>query len=224
MKHTRHLALAISMLALSGLNPSCQLVGLDPVHRFALVGRHAPLACEACHTTTLDEPVPSGCMGCHSDDKPPQHYDGACSNCHTAFGWEDVEIDHSQWLSLGGGHAPLACNECHFIPGQYDGLNAACESCHTDDRPKNHYAGGCAECHTVSDWGDADFNHNKFFPTPHNGVSDCADCHPGNDNSTFTCTDCHEHRKPDMDDEHRGIGGYQYNSKKCLSCHPRGDD
>jgi hypothetical protein len=26
-----------------------------------------------------------------------------------------------------------------------------------------------------------------------------------------------------MDNDHRGVGGYVYNSVNCLSCHPKGD-
>jgi hypothetical protein len=265
---------------------SCRVVGLDPVHRFALIGRHAPLACGECHETTLDAPVPNSCRGCHAEDAPPHHFEGDCAECHTERGWDDLDVDHSffplkqghadvlcsschvgdytsadptcaacheadrprnhftgaceschdisgwdnatfdhaQYLSLQGGHAPLSCGDCHTSPGTYEGLNGACQSCHADDRPSGHYAGGCAECHNVFDWEDADFDHDRFFPTPHNGVSACADCHPGGDTNTFTCTDCHEHRKPDMDDEHRGFAGYQYDSDFCLDCHPDGDD
>jgi hypothetical protein len=39
----------------------------------------------------------------------------------------------------------------------------------------------------------------------------------------FSCTNCHEHNKTEMDSEHREVGGYVYNSVNCLSCHPKGD-
>ncbi len=36
----------------------------------------------------------------------------------------------------------------------------------------------------------------------------------------FTCTNCHG--RAETDDEHRGVGGYRYESVACYSCHPNG--
>ncbi len=40
----------------------------------------------------------------------------------------------------------------------------------------------------------------------------------------FSCINCHEHRKSKMDDEHKNVPGYLYESTKCYQCHPNGSD
>ena len=40
----------------------------------------------------------------------------------------------------------------------------------------------------------------------------------------FTCIDCHAHTKPDMDDEHDDVGGYEYQTSACYACHPDGKE
>jgi hypothetical protein len=123
---------------------------------------------------------------------------------------------------LTGGHAELACADCHGEVLQ--DIPPGCEDCH--DRPANHYDGACGSCHGILDWTADVVDHDRFFPTPHQGVSDCGDCHPSAASSNFepfTCTDCHAHRRGEMDGEHIGeVAGYRYESNACLDCHPRG--
>ncbi|MFT4626240.1 MAG: hypothetical protein ACI8PZ_004917 [Myxococcota bacterium] len=194
---------------------------LDVDHSFFPLERaHGGLECAACHIDGDYKSAVPACESCHEEDRPPGHFSGPCAECHDITRWEDGVFDHTGFLPLQGGHAGLECTACHVAEGDYAGLDAACESCHTS--PPNHYPGACSDCHNVFDWEDADFDHDPFFPTPHNGVSACASCHPGGDTSDFTCTGCHEHNRPDTNDDHNDVGRYVYKDDACLDCHPRG--
>jgi len=127
--------------------------------------------------------------------------------------------------AIEGGHAELTCAECHG--DSLDTPPATCSGCHEEDRPADHDPGECGECHTITTWDAlSGVDHDLFFPTPHEGVSDCVDCHLQAPNyDTFSCTDCHEHRRSEMDGEHLGeVGGYVYASNACLDCHPNGEE
>ena len=53
----------------------------------------------------------------------------------------------------------------------------------------------------------------------------CVECHPNPGNyAIFTCIDCHEHNKPDMDDKHEDVQDYVYSSVACFDCHPNGEE
>ena len=117
----------------------------------------------------------------------------------------------------------LPCGACHAAD-TYAGLDPACASCHEPDRPAGHFVGtDCGTCHVATRWEDAVLDHDPFFPTPHHGVSACADCHIGGDTSTFSCIDCHEHSRAETDGHHREVGNYRYESQACLDCHRNGE-
>lgn len=188
---------------------------------FPIRGLHQALTCSDCHA---DGPVQSTCASCHEGARPADHYTGDCAGCHSEDGWGYAVVDHTQYLPLDGGHAPLTCLDCHATD-TFAGLDRRCASCHESDRPANHFAGGCEECHSVSGWGDAAVDHDEFFPLPHRGVDECGSCHlQAPDYGSFSCIDCHAHRRSEMDDEHldEGIPGYRWESESCLNCHPRG--
>lgn len=190
---------------------------------FELVGRHEPLACEACHPAAQPlGPLPTACASCHEAARPPEHYDGDCGLCHTPHGWDDIVVDHD-FFPLTGAHE-LGCEACHT--SGYQGLDPACGSCHEPDRPPDHFgAQDCGDCHVPTRWGDATFDHDPLFPLPHHEVGDCGSCHlvPGS-YATFSCVDCHEHAEGRTDEDHQDVAGYEYASEACLRCHPRGGD
>ncbi|MFQ5652827.1 MAG: hypothetical protein ACE5IY_23085, partial [bacterium] len=69
---------------------------------------------------------------------------------------------------------------------------------------------------------------NLFFPIftgKHASAwDDCFSCHPNPSNrKDFTCLECHEHRRSEMDAIHQGIPGYAYQDSECLLCHPTGE-
>ncbi len=206
---------------------------------FPLQGSHRAVACESCHADGYAG-TPSDCFSCHESNynaaQDPVHAGLPinCETCHSQVGWEPSSFSHNQTgFVLDGAHRQLDCIACH--DDGYAGTPSDCFSCHLADynntNDPNHAAAGfpttCESCHNTTDWNDADFNHD--FPinsgSHRRAWNDCSDCHiaPGNF-QVFSCIDCHEHNRPDMDDEHDDVSGYVYQTASCYSCHPDGEE
>lgn len=217
--------------------------------RFPLLGPHYTAECSQCHPSAsllMFEPIGIECFDCHQADyyaaTSPNHKEGnysqTCTDCHLMhnFTWKGAGIDHSIF-PLTGGHALDDCSKCH-TGNDYSTISPACVSCHLTDYNNttnpNHSAlsfeNNCEQCHTLNPgWKPANYQqHDVLFPIysgKHGGEwGSCTDCHTNTGNySVFSCIDCHDHNKPDMDDEHDEVGGYAYNSLACFGCHPTGD-
>ena len=199
--------------------------GAGQGNSYPLIGEHADVSCEGCPEITQGIGLlPTACERCHLDDKPDPHPDDPCEECHTPMGWLDIQVDHD-FFPLEDAHELSPCTTCHGEDGYFT-LDPACSSCHEADRPDDHFDGAdCEPCHTPTDWDDADFDHDEYFPIPHEGEGDCGDCHLNDDGyETFSCIDCHEHNQDDMDDEHDEEGDYVWASWACLDCHPDGEE
>ena len=59
------------------------------------------------------------------------------------------------------------------------------------------------------------------FPIPHNGVSECVNCHPVS-YFEINCQTCHAHSQQVLDPLHMGVGGYVFEAEGCFNCHPDG--
>jgi hypothetical protein len=209
---------------------------------FPLRGAHASLSCSTCHASGFTG-TPRDCVACHRDDydgaQDPNHRAGnfstSCQGCHTDSAWRPATFDHAlSRFPLTGAHTRLDCAQCH-VGGRFQGTPSDCVSCHQDDYDRtsnpNHRASsfptGCPACHSTNAWRPATFDHNRFFPIAsgdHSGIA-CASCHPNAGSfAAFSCVTCHEHERSEMDDEHRRVSGYRYESRACLSCHPRGQE
>ena len=224
---------------------------IHQLSRFPLLGAHTTADCSACHKSAslLEfEPLGVECIDCHQQDylttTDPNHVETGlstnCIECHKmdAHEWSATGINHD-FFPLTKGHDINDCAACHTT-GLFDPISTDCFSCHQNDynsatNPSHLNSGfstNCIECHTTDpDWKPAEFRtHDALFFTiysgQHNGEWDnCIDCHTQPENySVFSCIDCHEHNKTDMDDEHQGNNDYVYNSIACLACHPTGDD
>ncbi|MCF8301719.1 MAG: hypothetical protein K9I94_00485 [Bacteroidales bacterium] len=220
--------------------------------RFPLLGAHSMANCIDCHTSANDlnfEPLGIECIDCHQEDyraaTDPNHVEAGfsteCTDCHqhNAFTWRGAGLDHS-FFPLTKGHEIDNCFQCHTEGANFNDVSSECLSCHQEDyntsANPNHvslnFSTTCQDCHTtVPDWKPAKFDEHDgmFFPIysgEHNGEWDnCADCHKNASNySLYTCTDCHEHNQPDMDEEHDEVSGYTYESTACLGCHPTGSE
>ena len=219
---------------------------------FGLVGAHAPLTCESCHSgPNFSVPTnPSNqndCISCHASDYNREHagtnFPRNCLTCHNTSRWEGATFNHrsvSGGFGLVGAHNRIACQQCHSGPNfsvPYNPSNQNdCYACHASDYNREHAGSGfpttCLTCHNTNDWDDASsLNHDaQFFPIysgEHRGAwNECRDCHTSApaSYSVFSCLNCHAHRRSEMDDEHDDVGGYVYQSNACLSCHPDGDD
>ena len=143
--------------------------GLDSFHqvrfdhqkdsRFALVGKHATVACASCHrpepaaggVVVRYRPLDVACASCHRDPHLGQLTLAAsasgpaagCERCHGADDWKTLRFRHDKPFTdyaLTGKHQKVACEKCHpaleVAPGlasrRYKPLPRACEGCHAD--------------------------------------------------------------------------------------------
>jgi nitrate/TMAO reductase-like tetraheme cytochrome c subunit len=79
-------------------------------HPQPLVGKHAQIACEQCHTQGVSV-KPDGCITCHGD----QHNGlSNCVDCHVLAGWIPSTFQHPQeGPHVPAGDEPLQCDACH---------------------------------------------------------------------------------------------------------------
>ncbi len=203
---------------------------------FQLAVAHRSVACTACHRSGYAG-TPSDCLSCHQADysgaASPSHagFPTACQSCHGTTAWQPASFDHnSTGFPLTGAHRSLACTTCHR--SGYAGTPSDCFACHQSDyngthNPNHSSAGfgtGCAECHGTNGWTPATFNHESSFPIASGRHQfPCTSCHVAAGNyGVFECVLCHEHSQGETNGEHRGVGGYVYESRACYQCHPRG--
>ncbi|MCO6413317.1 MAG: hypothetical protein J5I92_11270 [Thiogranum sp.] len=188
---------------------------------FALRGRHADLACAACHRGELQsESLSAQCYGCHRADDVHRGQEGEqCQRCHQESSWsERIVFDHGLTrFPLLGLHASTPCEECH-LSAAFQDTAIDCYACHEgDDDHKTALGTGCAQCHNPNGWGVWIFDHNEQTDFRLDGAHaelGCANCHNTPAGSTgirqsSSCQSCHE-----QDDEHRGRFG-----RNCERCH-----
>jgi hypothetical protein len=211
---------------------------------FPLTGAHIGVDCNSCHANGFAG-TPTECSACHQMDfeqtSSPDHeqlgFSMDCASCHTTDpNWMPATFaDHDNYYVLRGAHKQVSCSECHNAT--FTNTPTTCFGCHESDYnnandPDHNSANfptDCTECHTENNW-DANWDHDgMYFPiysgNHKNEWNDCAECHttPGNF-MLFSCIDCHEHNdQNDLADEHEDVNGYEFNSIKCLECHPNGD-
>jgi Zn finger protein HypA/HybF involved in hydrogenase expression len=218
------------------------------VTRFPLTGVHLTLDCQTCHLAgqqgnLMFVNTPVDCEFCHLDEAlattSPDHqangFTNDCGQCHGTAGWIPAGFGHTNTgFPLTGAHRGLGCSDCHG--DTFNKVPSDCVACHRDDydgtRDPDHVAVGfpveCQICHSTVAWEPADIEHNGFFPIDsgaHQGQWDkCSDCHinPGNF-TDFTCLPCHPHSDQlKTDGDHSEVQNYQYESRACFNCHPRG--
>lgn len=218
--------------------------------RFPLLGVHATADCYQCHkseTFLRFEVVGNECYSCHSDvylaTTQPNHsqsgFSTQCIECHSIYSqnWSGAIFKHN-FFPLTYGHNGIACLKCH-TSGQFTKIPAECSTCHQADynatSNPNHsalnFSTVCNECHTlIPGWKPASYKLHDALSFPiysgkHRGQwTSCIDCHSNTSNyKAFSCTNCHEHNKADMDSKHSGQANYSYISTACLECHPRGN-
>ena len=211
---------------------------------YKLEGKHKSINCTSCHQNGQYKGTSRTCVGCHQSEydktTAPNHktsgFSTDCATCHGQSAWKPATFNHDKFYKLEGKHKSISCTSCHQN-NVFKGTSRTCVGCHQTDYDKtsnpNHKSSGfstaCATCHVQSAWKPATFDHEKFFPLKAGNHSqyknDCGQCHKNTSNyKDFTCTDCHEHSKPKMDQQHIGeVNGYVYESKACLKCHPQGN-
>lgn len=214
---------------------------------FQLTGAHVAIDCSSCHKNGYTN-TPTECSSCHTTNfnnaANPNHVSLnlslQCQSCHTTNpGWKPATFPiHDNFFQLIGAHAAIQnnCSSCHI--NGYSNTPNECYGCHqsdyvnTNDPPhqSSQFPTDCLPCHNQNSWTPATFDHdNPYFPIysgKHKGKWDkCSDCHTNStDYSVFSCIDCHEHNKTEMDDKHKEVNNYVYSSAACYDCHPRGSE
>lgn len=186
---------------------------------YPLVGKHETVACADCHVDNVFEGTAEDCFSCHAEDDSHNGLSGEdCESCHSPSAWDDTSFDHQRdtTFALDGGHADLACGECHSEEPFSDELDAGCVSCHEDDDDhKGHFGPDCANCHGSVEWKSGTFDHDLDTEYPLKGAhleTACIECHvePIYDVALETgCNSCHAE-----DDVHEGTQGTD-----CAGCH-----
>jgi cytochrome c7-like protein len=183
----------------------------------------------------------------------------ACATCHSEHNgrpyrlvrWPSnrpkEEFDHSlTGFTLEGAHARTACDDCHraalvadaavradsslSLSHTYLGLGRTCGACHLDEH-RGRTNGRCQDCHTMTAWKPARFDHDstRFGLTGRHRDLACNACHserrqvvtgPGGDRDTSFvdfrtartgtagCTGCHN-------SPHRNAARFA----RCEACH-----
>lgn len=211
------------------------------VSSFPLTGAHLSVACTDCHVSNQYSNLATTCFSCHneafSQAVNPNHvaaqFSQECTQCHTTVAWTPATFDHaSTSFPLSGAHLSTSCQQCH-VGGNYQIVYSDCYQCHQDDfqaaSTLNHvslnFSHNCENCHTTTAWMPSTFDHDALYFRIYSGEhrekwSQCASCHPNASSyAEFTCISCHEHNKPDTDDDHREVQNYLYASPNCYSCH-----
>ena len=205
---------------------------------FPLLGEHARLDCEACHSqqTRLEFGFTSdACEGCHAPDfantRSPSHvlagFDRTCEVCHavTANDWQQTNYQHPPGFDLNQGHSGLDCIACH--ESTFQGTPTDCFACHDTDynavvEPNhlvNQFSTDCLICHNTSAWSPAVFDHNQTqFPlTGAHTPLECIECHADGYSQTPTdCYSCHTADYNTVTDPNHVANQF---STDCLVCH-----
>jgi len=188
------------------------------LNRFPLIGAHATLDCDSCHTGAAVgqfQGLSTACYSCHQKDYLNTRSSGlnhvalnlptTCEQCHSMDNWFGAKFDHLRFtgFALTGAHATLDCAACH-AGGKFANTPAACVGCHLADfnktnNPPHGQAGfptTCQTCHNTSAWDPTTFNHNTFTSFPLTGAHvnvGCNQCHIKGQfvGTPADCASCH---------------------------------
>ena len=169
--------------------------------RFALLGKHAAVACDKCHLPgrSFKQMKFDFCQDCHSDYHNAQFAarpsKGACEECHIVDGFTPAKFTIEQHQKtdypLSGSHLAVPCIACHqktflesgaeFVRFTFD--NPRCLTCHKDPHrgqvDKYVTKSGCEYCHLVESWRKTSFDHAQAklpLEGRHREIS-CRKCH-----------------------------------------------
>ncbi|MBM4336664.1 MAG: cytochrome C [Deltaproteobacteria bacterium] len=127
--------------------------------RFPLLGLHAVVACEECHSTPAYRDTKQACAACHErQDTHESRLGPRCELCHTPNGWKIWKFDHETQTEfpLRGAHTDLGCDSCHVEPvADAPKLASSCGACHEDEDPhRGSFGSSCERCHGEQSWRD----------------------------------------------------------------------
>ena len=121
--------------------------------RFPLIGLHAAVPCEECHSSTAYRDTQTNCSACHKDGHHQGSLGSNCDRCHTPNGWQLWRFDHNRdtRFPLTGAHKEITCSGCH-VPNSKGKVTApkTCFACHAaDDAHRGAFGRACEKCHST---------------------------------------------------------------------------
>lgn len=213
----------------------------DHQNRFPLIGGHALVECDSCHTNAAAGQyagLSTDCASCHlaqyTTTKSPDHvalgFPTNCQQCHSTMqSWLGAKFDHASiGFPLTGAHATLDCMACH-VGGKFQALSVNCVSCHqagfNGAKDPDHVASGfpatCQQCHSTVSWLGAKFDHAAFTGFALTGAHATLSCNQCHVNGQFkgtpsNCVGCHlKDFQTTKNPDHVGAGFPQ----TCSQCH-----
>jgi hypothetical protein len=199
------------------------------ITKFQLLGAHASVSCQTCHTTSLAG-TPTICSSCHQANytAAPNHvsqgYPTTCEQCHNSTDWKTTTFNHSTTkFPLLGSHVTVKCSDCHTT--SFTGTPTICSSCHQSNytAAPNHVSQGypttCEQCHNSTDWKTTTFNHSTTnFPLTGAHITVvCNTCHTSSFQGTSNiCSSCHTQKyQSTTNPNHTSLGI----PNTCEQCH-----
>jgi len=183
--------------------------------------------CFACHTPFIGS-QPDKCMACHKVEEigivTTQGVPIAKEKKNVAFHQQLLEEDcvacHSDHKGVMS-FRPISRFSHDLLASD---IKEQCDGCHTKPGDALHtkIKGNCAQCHDLSGWTPATFDHDEFFRFDRHHDTQCETCHRDNDYGNYTCYGCHEHSRSKIREEHQEEGIYDY--ENCVECHRSGDE
>jgi hypothetical protein len=188
-------------------------------HKFALLGAHAKIGCDLCHSAPVaTQKLGDQCVDCHrAEDPHGGKLKAGCEHCHGQEAWRSaISFDHDLTdFPLLGLHRVVSCAQCHLTLA-FDSAPSGCVQCHArEDVHKGGLGKKCESCHSPNGWALWSFDHAKqtgFALLGAHAKLQCADCHhetPGTQKTSPLCIACHR-----KDDRHLGAYG-----ERCERCH-----
>ncbi len=213
--------------------------------RFPLIGEHARVACEKCHTqmnNKRDKVVSfatlsfTDCTPCHKSPHNARFNTRECRSCHTATDWASLlgRFDHTLTnYRLEGKHELVKCEQCHkpslgtqfsarfLIPSRH------CTDCHEDyhnGQFKVKYANNCAECHTVKGFAPSTFSieshqSSLFTLTGAHIATPCNACHKKEEGKAQIFVFANFRCESCHEDFHKGQFRTEMAEHSCAQCH-----
>ncbi len=216
--------------------------------RFPLQGKHAGVACDACHPRgNFAQPlVFARCQDCHKKDPHGGQFTsrakgGDCDECHTVQDFKQTTFgvaQHSETrFPLKEHHLEIKCSECH-IPNAavvlYRIKDFSCIACHRDIHESQFagppYRNRCESCHSQSVFKPSTYTTGQHadtrFPLSGGHVKvSCAECHKSTSKPVKfrfedrTCTVCHQDPHHDQFADRMAAALPGGGIAGCQSCH-----
>jgi len=134
---------------------------------FPLIGQHAALGCETCHSSPVFTETGSECIDCHRDEDIHQRSLGSnCSQCHNSNGWLIWRFDHDATnFALRYSHNDLNCQACHDKPlDSFSKSTWRCVDCHRrEDVHDGNFGAHCGKCHNETKFSTPDIQSIKAY-------------------------------------------------------------